>query len=223
MELLKEVLDTTIDKHETMALVDELKNRIYPRIEAFVADAKIVLSDQFGLNPASENFIAETTTAFEAAAGELDDQVSEWIDNMIKDMEYLEEMKKMEDPVYAASCENFHIVPISGLIISVFCRLENECSTVQELWEPVNYVNEVKQSETCALHLAITGEDFERTRALCLSEPETVNTQDKNGWTPLHCAASSHSPHALEVVLLSRFLALTYVLTRSRCVRPSSQ
>lgn len=199
LQLLKEVLDTTVDKHELMALVEDLKKRIYPRIDAFVADAKIVLSDQFGLDPDCENFIAETTAAFEAASGNLDDQVSEWIENMVKDMEYLEEMKKMEDPAYAASCGNFHIVPISGLIISVFCRLENECSTVQELWEPVNYVNEVKQTETCALHLAITGEELEQMKALCLSEPETVNIQDKNGWTPLHCAASSHGPNALEM------------------------
>jgi len=58
--------------------------------------------------------------------------VNEWIDNTIKDLEYLEKLRKMEtkDPAN----NDFHIVPISGLILGTFVRYENELKTVMEVW-----------------------------------------------------------------------------------------
>ena len=64
----------------------------------------------------------------------LDAKVSGWIDDMIKDIYYLYEMKKLEEPNYDKE-PSLHIVPVSGLVVGVFCRLQNECRTVCEFWE----------------------------------------------------------------------------------------
>ena len=45
-------------------------------------------------------------------------------------------MKSLEDEEYAKLHPSFHIVPVSGLIMSTFIRLENEHKTVIELWDP---------------------------------------------------------------------------------------
>ena len=53
----------------------------------------------------------------------------------MKDIEYLEQMKRLEreDISEEERKKSFHIVPISGLIISILCRKENECKTVLEV------------------------------------------------------------------------------------------
>jgi len=120
-------------------------------------------------------------------------------------------MQRLENAV--GTEESFHIVPITGLILSVFLRLENECKTVLELWEPQPIVEvEKKVPGRTSLHDAITSDDFESFQILVGTEGSTsflslinqchiltvcyflgtdVNSQDNNGWTPLHCACSS--------------------------------
>src|SRR3990167_3868495 len=58
----------------------------------------------------------------------------DWIEYTIKDIEYLNEMKKLDDPEYWKENKNQHIVPVSGLVLSIFVRFENEHKTVLELW-----------------------------------------------------------------------------------------
>ena len=56
---------------------------------------------------------------------------------MIKDIEYLEKMKNLESS--KRRTRTLDVVPITGLVIGLFVRLENECKTVLELWRPVSF------------------------------------------------------------------------------------
>jgi hypothetical protein len=65
------------------------------------------------------------------------------ISGLIKDIDYLREMKKIEESLDRAAMKGetvplslSHVVPISGLFLSCFYRLENELKTVLELWAP---------------------------------------------------------------------------------------
>jgi hypothetical protein len=59
--------------------------------------------------------------------------LNEWIDNTIKDLGYLSKLRAMEEDRDPANAD-FHIVPISGLILGTFVRYENELKTVLEVW-----------------------------------------------------------------------------------------
>ena len=50
----------------------------------------------------------------------LSSEKKKMIDDCIKDIEYLHEMIKLEDPFYAKDAKSFHIVPISGLFFLFF-------------------------------------------------------------------------------------------------------
>ena len=118
-------------------VIKRLQDRIYPKIDMFIKDAKIVLSEQFNMDLTGKDFILSKVEAiFEKEKESIEPQIRGWIDDMIKDIHYLNEMQKLEDPEYAKNNDvSFHIVPISGLVIGLLCRLENECKTVCELWE----------------------------------------------------------------------------------------
>ena len=77
------------------------------------------------------------------------------VDDLFKDLDYINEMKQLEEQELSGQ-RSLHVVlflkflasrisselcqvPISGLVIGYFCRLENECKTVLEVWEPVRY------------------------------------------------------------------------------------
>jgi hypothetical protein len=66
-------------------------------------------------------------------------------------LQYIEEMKAAESPTYGKG--SFHIVPVSGLIMSIFSRFENEINTVFELWEPVPKTEEVIPPVSAELNL----------------------------------------------------------------------
>ena len=65
----------------------------------------------------------------------LDSTLVRQINDMIKDVEYLSMMEKLEkDPAQRSNYP--HIVPISGLVESSIVRLQSECRTVLEMWTP---------------------------------------------------------------------------------------
>lgn len=101
--------------------------------------------------------------------------------------------------------KNFHIVPISGLVISRLCRMENEHKTVLELWAPVAYVSKLSgQYKKSPLHRAISTNDFKAMKQLVKKLNDgSENEQDHNGWTPLHCAASAEEkiPVCFKIIL----------------------
>lgn len=143
--------------------------------------------------------LPQVEAAFEKERDNINDsQVCEWIDDMIKDIHYLNEMHKLEDPEYAKENQvSLHIVPISGLVVGMVCRLENECKTVCELWEPVDYQD---AKDRTMLHEAVTDANLDQISEILQNSPDDINIQDENGFTPLHCAASNYTIGHLRIL-----------------------
>ena len=70
-------------------------------------------------------------------------EIIDWIEESISDIEYLIEMQKLEDDEYLQSNKNPHIVPISGLVYSVFFRYINEHKTVLDCWQQEDTASQV--------------------------------------------------------------------------------
>jgi len=72
------------------------------------------------------------TALLKLTEDKMDKKLSENIKRALKDMNYVKEMKQLENFEGKA---DLHIVPVSGLIISRFQRCLNELVTVKEIWE----------------------------------------------------------------------------------------
>jgi hypothetical protein len=70
--------------------------------------------------------------AIEHSEGWTDNQIRDEVAALLRDIHHLEEMKRLEENPHEKS---FHVVPISGLVIGFFMRIENELKTVLELWD----------------------------------------------------------------------------------------
>ena len=212
-EILTRILNSDQTETGLKDLIEKLKNLIYPKIESFVHDAKIVLSEQFNFDLTGKDFsLPQVEAAFKREEKNIDPQIRVWIDDMIKDIHYLNEMHKLEDPNYLANLEkegggkheiSLHIVPISGLVAGVFCRLSNECKTVCELWEPPELDDVTDRTD---LHSAVIQANFDSIFTYLQSVPDHINSQDSNGFTPLHYCASSYTLDYLNVLFLLSLL-----------------
>ena len=63
----------------------------------------------------------------------------------MKDKKYIERMQRIEEKKEKS---NRDVIPISGLIISKLARLENECKSVLNLWEPTTYSKVEEEART---------------------------------------------------------------------------
>lgn len=156
---LEIVLNYKEDRFQIKEFITTLSKKIYTRIDKFINQAKIVLSEQFGieseLNLAAQIFTPVLLTTpisllkekFDSQKDSIEGEIRTWIDNMIKDIEYLEEMKQMEEEQERQRSDNggsipstkglilSKVVPVSGLIINFFYRMENVHRTILELWD----------------------------------------------------------------------------------------
>jgi len=150
LQLIREILNPNEDKHQVQRLIKRLKFEIYPQIDRFIGNAEIVLAEQF--NIAYENFsLAEAEARFTAERDTLDAEVREWIGDMFKDILYLKQMKRLEKPQNRKE-KILDIVPVTGLIVGRFYRLENELKTVLDVWEDYFAEQEkVEQEKLAAL------------------------------------------------------------------------
>ena len=98
-------------------------------------------------------------------------------------------MKRMEiEPEFAVE-KTLKIVPISGLVLSKICRLENECKSVLDLWEPVRIPKNSEDLRT-PLENAVIKNDVKQVDHLLKGSLSYVNEQDSNGWSALHLSCS---------------------------------
>jgi len=196
IQLLKEVLDPNSKyKDELPPVIESLKELVYPRIDAFLHDTKAVLSSELRFDLMDFD-IDEVGELYEKHKSQLEPQICEWIAGTIKDIGYLDEMKKLEDPVYAKGKGTLHIVPISGLAISNLVIKEKEHKTALELWGGQGVGGKQKEARyfvpSLALHQAITARETKVAEQLMekiARSSYNINEQDSNGWTALHCAA----------------------------------
>merc|ERR1712100_356402 len=132
-DLVKNMLT---DSYEIDQLIEKLKKVIYPKIDEFISDSKAIISSIIKQDVENMN-ISEIKSLIEEKI-ELkqtkDEKTLDWLNDTIADVEYLNEMKSLEDPEYAKKNASLHIVPLSGLIVSRIARVANEHKTVLELW-----------------------------------------------------------------------------------------
>lgn len=131
LSLLQEVLDAedTLGRH---ALVQELCEKIYPKIDDFIASAEFTVADLLGVtqDKFSLNFCNLMYNANSATLGR---NVGSYISGLMSDLQYLNEIKYYEE--HPKERKDPNIVPISSLVLNYFCRALNEHTTVLELWE----------------------------------------------------------------------------------------
>ena len=71
--------------------------------------------------------------------------VKEWMEALLKDIEYLETIKRLEISQPTKGKGDLNVVPISGLVLNSFIRLETELKTVLEVWDPSWVIKKTKQ------------------------------------------------------------------------------
>eukprot|EP01102_Stenamoeba_stenopodia_P020946 TRINITY_DN8322_c0_g1_i1.p1 TRINITY_DN8322_c0_g1~~TRINITY_DN8322_c0_g1_i1.p1 ORF type:complete len:1150 (+),score=232.72 TRINITY_DN8322_c0_g1_i1:180-3629(+) len=126
--------------------VSQVRENVYPKIDEFITHAIITLQDQFKLpiHPSLSFDFKAIKEKLDTERKEMEEAMILQIEGLIKDVDYLREMKRieeiteekerMEDGGGAVPLALSHVVPISGLFMSCFYRLENELKTVIELW-----------------------------------------------------------------------------------------
>lgn len=109
---------------DLISMVQTLKKDIYERLDKFVSQANLILK----IESISSNL--QSNGEGEKSGKEADSE--RWLETLHKDIQYIEQMKILEE--VTTKVENKDVVPISGLILNRFLRLENEIQTVLEVW-----------------------------------------------------------------------------------------
>ena len=135
--IIKDILDLKSDKYHVKSLLDTIKSIVYPKIDLFVTNAKIAICDklriqenEFDINNCL-NLIQNSN--FIDTVSSVDDL--DLLEDLLKDIEYLETIKRLEIN-QAREKKDLNVVPISGLVMGSFYRLENELKTILEVWDP---------------------------------------------------------------------------------------
>ena len=206
LSLLDDILKPE-DPQSLSTLIQSMKDKIYPKINLFIDDAKIVLSEQFGMDLTCENFsIERIQKAYMREKNKIDPLVSVWIDDIIKDLIYLNEMKELEDPNYPKE-RSLHIVPISGLVVGVICRFQNECRTVIEFWER----SDSPRNMDYDIHQAALNGDIFRIQEYLIEDPYLINSIDSFGCSPLILACQNFD-YNVSFFFLFLFLFIIFII-----------
>lgn len=120
----------------------------------------------------------------------LDPTVREQVINIIKDKQYLEDMKRMESDMKFSESQRMVTIPVSGLVMSRFCRLENEHKSVLDLWEPARISKDIRGESHTPLENAVMKNDCKQMEQILKGGMSYINEADANGWTPLHLSCS---------------------------------
>tara|TARA_R110002050_G_scaffold229362_2_gene364960 strand:+ start:74 stop:1360 length:1287 start_codon:yes stop_codon:yes gene_type:complete len=124
LRLLQEIMNPKEDMHGTQEFVKSLKDEIYPRIHTFLQNGRIALCEHFNQNENDFN-LEMIGRVFESEKSHLDPKIRTWIDDMIKDMEYLEQIIEAEENPRTGGGLELGPVPISGLWMPYFLCYSN--------------------------------------------------------------------------------------------------
>jgi hypothetical protein len=122
--------------------MENLSKEIYEKIDEFQLKMQLVLKQELDITldegeiPMKEQ-LSILLQSKEQGSDQIGNDVAE---GLLKDIKYLQEMKRLEKHTSERGLE---IVPITGLIVGRFCRLKQELLTVLELWEKEDQKNEV--------------------------------------------------------------------------------
>ena len=140
-------------------MIETIKSTIYPEIEKYIVKTVRVIKHLLQIDPLAceNNDVKFISNVYEKEKEKLENQnredvfifyfyfyyfffifilfffifILKKVGNRIKDLEYLLEMKRLEDNLLE---KQLHIVPVSGLCYGRIVRKENELKTVIEIW-----------------------------------------------------------------------------------------
>ena len=144
LEIVNEIFNELQSGGPLIMWIEEQTKLIYDRIDSFKIGALIVLYMYLDINIQKNELSLQIVNE---NIKRLDEPLSEELQNLIKDVEYVEEMHNAEETSAERECINVkqkkrltlsHVVPISGLIMSSFYRLENILRTILELYDVSN-------------------------------------------------------------------------------------
>lgn len=139
LEIILKVVDTSLGDSCNLSafLIDPLKSEIYKKVEEFFRLAKEVLMEQIPQLQSDQ----DPTTLNLSQCKLVDEKNRKRVEDLIKDLKYLQEMRRLEFDYFDLEKKEHVIgrgltdtVPVTGLIISRFYRLENELRSVIDQW-----------------------------------------------------------------------------------------
>lgn len=154
LELIQEILSPAVDKHGVVEkLIKPLTERIYPKLDELVEMMYIVLMDQ-SFDHGQTSVESFNQSQYEGRLREMTgepqgppEEVAARLHSLLKDARYIHEMKAHEKNFRkqpekevpglqrSKSFVMVDAVPVSGLIMNYFHRMEVELKTVIELWQ----------------------------------------------------------------------------------------
>ena len=153
LQIVQDLINPKHPSHkEVENIIEEVKKEVYPVIDDFIKKSHVVLSDElFNIRITPENYLPEAFDLPKARKifdrrnkrAKYTEEAAKQLDGLMKDLQYLVEMKNLENKSEndrtkstAGKLELSYAVPLSGLVMGSFFRLENILKTVLELWEP---------------------------------------------------------------------------------------
>eukprot|EP01100_Stratorugosa_tubuloviscum_P008940 TRINITY_DN3746_c1_g1_i1.p1 TRINITY_DN3746_c1_g1~~TRINITY_DN3746_c1_g1_i1.p1 ORF type:complete len:937 (+),score=349.49 TRINITY_DN3746_c1_g1_i1:148-2958(+) len=203
--ILQDVLNKQNDKYKVQEFLGDVRDEIYPKINGFEKIARITigyLADIDNLIILSDDFKILEESVKKSDLNHLEQEKKKQLMDLLEDIKYLWKMQRMERPELNEE-KNFHIVPITGLVMSEFIRRENECKTVVELWRPPPDfdINKRDEKGRTQLHNAICEKKYSLVVVYLAEKTADINAQDNAGWTLLHTAAHYKEPQIFEHLL----------------------
>eukprot|EP01132_Coremiostelium_polycephalum_P004925 gene4925-6139_t len=144
LELLHGLLTNNQDESkyqkEFIKVVNRLNETVYPMIDEFILKSKLVILDSMDLFTDPVEILMEKDLLnldgliqlFQKKKESFEKGKLHQMERLIKDIEYVLEMKRLENN---PNEKRLDIVPISGLAFSRIHRLENETRTVLDFWK----------------------------------------------------------------------------------------
>ena len=149
LKIITEVLNTKEDIHGIQSFLQQLTNEIYVKVDEFIMNAYYSISPYVFVPPEvnSPKSISELKDSINHLIiyDDLADELKENIMSVMKDLDYLLEMKDMDEITVNNNTNNglilSKVVPIKGLILGSFYRKENVLKTILELFDNSTVVN----------------------------------------------------------------------------------
>ena len=128
LAILQCLLKNSDGNDELGSIARSLRARFYPQILDFEQGACEIASYKMGYTMCQE--FEDLQAILDGEKGEFDKRIKD----MLSDVVYLREMRRLEDNPMEKSRD---IVPISGLVISSVARKEKEMQTILEVWQNI--------------------------------------------------------------------------------------
>merc|ERR1711991_649788 len=136
MRLLRQLLDDVTQQRPgspLLKVIEQLKGEGYAKIDVYIEDCLAVLADELEETKVTIETCEKLLMARKAVFSE---QHLRDLMQLLDDLAYLSQMKRLEQAAIGAREKSLHVVPVSGLALGRVVRLEQEMRTVCDVWGP---------------------------------------------------------------------------------------